>query len=101
MKKTDKPSEHFVGAILRAYDKAVDKRGIDPTPSSLWDFIVMECWQTPGGFTAMFEWDTSKAQNINRIKTIMECIDRGFVPGLYLAGGSHGQKVVKSTEIEL
>lgn len=95
MKKSDRPSELFIGAIRRAYDRAVDKRGMYPTSSSLWDFIVMECWQTPGGFITMFEWDTSKAKNINRIGTIMECLERGYVPGLKL---DEGGRVVDEKE---
>lgn len=47
----------------------------------------------------MFEWDTSKAKNINRIGTIMDCIERGYVPGLYLAEDERGHKVVKETQI--
>lgn len=78
MKKSDKPSEYFVGTILRAYDKA-DK---PVTCSELWNHMVMECLRTHNGFKTMFEWDTSKAKSKNRVHTIGECIERGHVPGL-------------------
>lgn len=82
MLKNAKPSEHFIGAILRAYDKATD----DPiTCSELWDHIIMECFQTSKGFVTMFEWDESKAKSKNRIHTIHETIRRGHVPGLVVS----------------
>ena len=83
MLKNARPSEHFIGAILRAYDKAVQK-GKPVTCSHLWDHVVMECLQRGGGFRTMFAWDESKAKNINRIGTITETIRRGHVPGLEL-----------------
>ena len=95
MKKSDRPSELFVGAIRRAYSKAKAARDIEPTPSALWDRVVMQCLQSPGGFKTMFEWDTSRAKNINRIGTIMECLERGYVPGLVLTEDERGQKVVR------
>ncbi|MBU2072747.1 MAG: hypothetical protein KKA68_21140 [Gammaproteobacteria bacterium] len=94
MKKSDVPSNLFVGAILRAYEKAVSKGEEKPQPSALWDYIVMECLRSPGGFITMFEWDTSRAKNINRIGTIMECIERGHVPGLVLEGDERGRIVI-------
>ena len=81
MLKNAQPSELFLGAILRAYDKAKAREG-QVTCSKLWDYIVMECMRVCGGFTRMFAWDESKAKNKNRIRTIMETIERGHVPGL-------------------
>lgn len=81
MKKRDKPSDYFVGAILRAFNRAQAERGT-VTCSKLWDYVVMECFRRRDGFKIMFEWDTSKAQSKNRIHTIAECIRRGHVPGL-------------------
>ena len=84
MKKTDKPSEYFVGAILRGFDKAEAERDGPVTCSAIWDYVVMECLRRHDGFKTMFAWDTSTAQNKNRIGDIMECIERGHVPGLRL-----------------
>ena len=97
MKKADRPSEHFKGAILRAYDKA--KTGGRPvTCSALWDYIVMECLRRRDGFTTMFEWDTSKAKSINRIGTIRETIER-FMGGLLrLERDEKGREIVVEGE---
>lgn len=97
MKKNDRPSEHFIGAILRAYDteKATGQNPI--RPAHLWDRVVIECLHTPHGFEVMFQWDTSKAQNINRIGTIMDCIERGYVPGLKLVTNAKGWIAVEET----
>jgi len=85
MKKSDKPSQRFIGVILRAYDKEA-QNGCAVTCSGMWDHIVMECLHSGrGAFDIMFDWDTSQAQNKNRIGTIAECIRRGHVPGLELA----------------
>ena len=92
MKKTDKPSQHFLGAILRGYDAEVKKAG-EVTCASIWDHVVIECMRERN-FAVMFEWDTSKAQNINRIGTIAECIERGHVPTLSLAKNERGREVV-------
>ena len=78
-KHRDQPSEHYLGAILRAYDKA-KKEGGQPTPSKLWDYVVMECLHSSGGFRTMFAWDRRK--NVNRVGDIMEVIEASFVPGL-------------------
>lgn len=86
MKKDDRPSEHFVGAMLRAFDKA-EAQGGTVTCSKMWDYVVMECFRISGGFKIMFAWDTSKAQSINRIGTIEQCISRGYVPGLAVDDG--------------
>ncbi len=92
MKKTDRPSQHFVGAILRGYDK--ESKNSEVTCSGIWDHIVMECFGRSGAFEAMFEWDTSKAQNTNRIGTIAECIQRGRVPGLRLDYNAKSREIV-------
>ena len=84
MKNSDKPSEYFVGAILRAFDKA-KAEGKPVTCSKIWDYVVMECLHKHD-FETMFAWDTSKAKNKNRIRDIMECIERGHVPDLQLEG---------------
>ena len=94
MKKGDKPSEYFMGAILRGYD-AEAKISKPVTCSGIWDHVVMECLRRQGGFEIMFEWDTSKAQSINRIGTIQECIKRGHVPGLRLRADGNKLVVVR------
>lgn len=83
MKKSDKPSEYFIGAILRGFNRAEAERDGPVTCSSIWDYVVMECLHK-GDFETMFAWDTSTAKNKNRIRDIMECIERGHVPGLRL-----------------
>ena len=77
----DKPSEYYLGAILRAYDRA-KKEGGQPTPSKLWDYVVMECLRSSGGFRTMFAWDRRKS--VNRVGDIMEVIEAGWVPGVRL-----------------
>ena len=92
MKKTDKPSQHFLGAILRGYD-AEAKKADEVTCAGIWDHVVMECLRERN-FNVMFEWDTSTAQSKNRIGTIAECIRRGHVPTLSLGKNSKGREVV-------
>lgn len=97
MLKDARPSQIFIGAILRAYDKAKQ----EPKPvtcSSLWDYVCMECFRVPGGFLAMFAWDKSKAKAKNRIHTISECIRRGHVPGLALGRDERGRMIVVEAE---
>jgi len=94
MKKSDRPSELFVSAILRGYEKAVQD-GKPVTCSAIWDYVVMECLRYRGGFEAMFAWDTSTAQHKNRIGTIAECIERGYVPGLRLSSEGKRRYVVE------
>ena len=91
MKKSDKPSEYFVGAILRGYDQEAQDGEV--TCSGIWDHIVMECLQGYD-FATIFEWDTSKAKSKNRIGTIAECIRRGHVPGLRLDYNDKGREMV-------
>jgi hypothetical protein len=89
----DKPSEYFLGAILRAYDNARQQHpGKEIAPAHLWDYVVMECLRSPGGFTTMFQWSTRK--NANRIGDIMDAIGAGLVPGLVLGENKRGQKIV-------
>lgn len=89
----DKPSEYFLGAILRAYDKARKQNpDKDIAPAHLWDYVVMECLRTPGGFNTMFQWSTRK--NANRIGDIIDAIEAGLVPSLTLAENKRGQKIV-------
>jgi len=97
MLKNAKPSEYFLGAILRAYDresKITDRVTCSVTCSGLWEHVVMECLRH-NAFLTMFEWDESRAKNINRIGTIAETIRRGFVPGLRLVTDEKGHEVVK------
>ena len=75
----DRPSEHYLGAILRAYYKA-KAEGKPPTPSKLWDYVTMECLRTSGGFRTMFAWDRRKS--VNRVGDILEVIEAGLVLGL-------------------
>jgi len=94
MRKDAKPSERFLGAILRGFN-AEERTGKAVTCSGIWDRVVMECLQEQGGFTTMFAWDTSQAMSINRIGTIRECIERGLVPGLRLLAQGRGLIVVR------
>jgi hypothetical protein len=87
MKKSDMPSQYFVGAILRGFDRAEAERADPVTCSMIWDYIVMECLRRYDGFNVMFAWDTSTAVGVNRVNDIMECIRRGLVPGLRLVVG--------------
>jgi hypothetical protein len=88
------PSDLFVGAILRGYDKARSARGT-VRPADIWDYIVRECLQSSGGFAAMFAWDKSKTKENNRIGTIMDCISGGFVPGLRMGTDARGRATVE------
>lgn len=91
----DKPSDYFLGAILRGYDKEA-AAGREVTPSAIWGHICMECITGQrGSFMAMFAWDTSKARNINRIGTIRDTIAAGHVPGLRLGTNAKGREVVE------
>ena len=92
MKKSDKPSQYFIGAILRGYDREAQNGEV--TCSGIWDHIVMECLQRRDGFLVMFDWDTSKAKAKNRIGTIAETIRRKCVPGLRLAKNERGREIV-------
>lgn len=87
------PSEHFIGAIMRAYEKE-KAGGHAPSCSGIWDRICIECLQDRLGFQMMFAWDTSKAKNKNRIGTIMETIKAGYVPGLRIGQDAKGRAIV-------
>ncbi len=93
MLKNAKPSDLFLGAILRGYDKE-KVSGKPVTCSGIWNHVVMECLRMRGGFILMFRWDESKAKSINRIGTIAECIRRGHVPGLRLGEDERGREIV-------
>lgn len=84
----DKPSDHFIAAILRAYeDEQALGKGV--TPSAIWDHICMRAIQQRGEFKTLFEWDHRKASQ-NRIRTIMDVIEAGYVPGLALSKNARG-----------
>jgi hypothetical protein len=90
------PSEVFLGAILRGFDK--EKHSGKPvTCSGTWDQVTMECFRTYKGFLRMFEWDTRKGKQ-NRIGTIAECIKGGLVPSLELHIDDKGHEVVRRSE---
>jgi len=75
----DRPSEYYLGAILRGYDKACEQHD-QVTPSEIWDNVVVECLRSQGGFRTMFAWDRRK--RVNRVGDILEVIEAGLVPGL-------------------
>ena len=75
----DRPSEYYLGAILRGYDKACEQHD-QVTPSEIWDNVVVECLRSQGGFRTMFAWDRRKS--VNRVSDILEVIEAGLVPGL-------------------
>jgi len=83
MLKNAVPSDLFIGAIKRGY-MAESQTTRSVTPSAIWNHVCMECLRAPSGFKAMFTWDESRSEHINRIGTIRECIERGLVPGLRL-----------------
>jgi hypothetical protein len=86
MKQGDRPSEYFQGACLRAF-YAAECEGKPVTASKMWDYVVMECLHSGhGAFETMFEWDTSQTKSKNRIGTIQECIQRGYIPALEMRG---------------
>jgi len=87
-----KPSEYFLGAILRGYDKE-KATGSEVTCSAIWNHVCRECIQRPGAFLTMFEWDTRKGKQ-NRISTIADCIRAGLVPGLKLEVNEKGYERV-------
>ncbi len=97
MKVSEKnpPSELFVGAILRAFDKAAAS-GRPVEVNRIWDGICGECISGgQGSFSRMFEWDRSQVKGgVNRIGTIAETIAGGFVPGLALGRDAKGREVV-------
>ena len=86
------PSEMFITAIVDGY-LAERERHEQVTPSAIWDHICMRCIGMPDGFRRMFEWDTRKSSQ-NRIRTIMEVIEAGMVPGLSLKRNVKGMRVV-------
>lgn len=88
-----RPSDRYLGAIVRAYRAAVKSGERPVTPSSMWDAVVIECLQSPGGFKQMFEWDSRKS-GVNRIRDIAEVIAAGLVPGLQLSEDERGKWVV-------
>ena len=98
MLKNARPSEFWLGVILRAYDKA--KRSRQPvTVSDIWTYICME-GAMDRSFSLMFEWDKSTAQHKNRVKTVAETIAGGWVPGLCLSKDESGYEViVEETEL--
>ncbi len=88
-----RPSDLFLGAILRGFDKE-ERSGKPVTCSGIWDQVCMECLRQTGGFLAMFEWDKRKASQ-NRIGTIADCIKGGMVPGLELYKNEKGREFVR------
>ncbi len=86
------PSDMFVTAIVDGY-LAERERHEQVTPSAIWDHICMRCMRMPNGFLRMFSWDTRKASQ-NRIRTIMEVIEAGMVPGLSLMRTPKGKAIV-------
>ncbi len=87
-----KPSDLFLGAILRGYDKEV-MTGKPVTCSNIWDQVCMECIHTTRMFRIMFEWNTRKSKQ-NRIGTIADCIRDGLVPSLTLIKNAKGREEV-------
>jgi len=87
-----KPSEYFLGAILRGYEKEYADKG-EVACSGIWNQVVIECLRASGAFPTMFEWDKRKG-NVNRIGTIADCIRAGLVPGLRLEMNEKGRERV-------
>ena len=91
-KLTCEPSELFLAAIVQAYaDLAAQQSEV--TPSNLWDSVVIQCLRCSGGFRRMFAWDMTKAPH-NRIGTITQVIERGYIPWLTLGRNERGRVVV-------
>jgi len=85
-----RPSDLFVATIIEGF-KAEERAGKTAiTASAIWDHVCAHCLQHIGGFRVMFAWDTDKRQGTNRIGTIMECIEAGYVPGLKLERNAKG-----------
>jgi len=89
----DKPSENYLGAILRGYDKA-KLEGTEVTPSKIWNYVAMECFHMPGGFRTMFAWDSRKS-SVNRVGDILEIIEAELVPGLRLVRENRKVRVIE------
>ena len=89
-----KPSDYFLGAILRGYDREKAEAHDLISCSAIWDRICIECLRTPAGFLTMFAWDTSKAKTKNRIGTIRKVIESGYVPGLAMGQDAKGRAIV-------
>lgn len=84
MNQLPQPSDLFVGAILEGYQYEVRAPRRPVTASAIWDHVVVKCLNAGvGGFAAMFAWDTRKGKQ-NRIGTIIEVIEAGYVPGLVI-----------------
>ncbi len=89
-----KPSEYFLGAILRGFDAESSAHpGRPVTASGIWDRICMECAPRLGAFEAMFAWDSRKG-SVNRIGTIQETVAAGLVPGLVAGVDARGRPIV-------
>ncbi len=80
----NRPSDEFIAAVETGYRRAKQQHGT-VTPSEIWDEVVGICLSRPGGFRAMFAWDRRTGRQ-NRVGTIAECIEGGYVPGLRMAG---------------
>ena len=80
----NRPSDEFIAAVETGYRRAKQQNGT-VTPSEIWDEVVGICLSRPGGFRAMFAWDGRTGRQ-NRVGTIAECIEGGYVPGLRMAG---------------
>ena len=93
MLKNARPSEFWLGVILRAYDAAKTHQREPVTVSDIWAFACMEGVRERS-FETMFLWDESKAQHKNRVKTVAETIADGWVPGLCLARDERGREYV-------
>jgi hypothetical protein len=87
-----KPSQYFLGAILRGYDAEAERGEV--TASGIWNRVVMECLAAKD-FLTMFAWDERAAQQKrNRIADIAEAIQQGYVPGLRLEKNGKRREVV-------
>ena len=93
-KHRNQPSENYLGAILRGYDKA-KQEGKEVTPSKIWDYVVMECLRTQGGFRTMFAWDSRKS--VSRVGDILEVIEAELVPGLHIVR-DNGKALVQEVD---
>jgi hypothetical protein len=89
-----KPSEYFLGAILRGYDAEAERGEV--TASGIWNRVVMECLGRRDGFDTMFQWDTREhaGSHRNRIADIAEAIQQGYVPGLRLEKNGKRREIV-------
>jgi hypothetical protein len=92
-RKNDTPSQEFIHAIIDGFQSELQD-GEVPTCARIWNQIVMKQINSGSRIDSLFLWDSSTGRH-NRIRTIAECIECGYVPRLRLTKRD-GREVVES-----